>query len=48
MVKTRFKSWLKSNDPNGVYDDESSLREFNNILKKEEAITIMLRQILKV
>ncbi|MGF1556239.1 hypothetical protein [Paucihalobacter sp.] len=39
-------SWLKWNDPNGVYDDESSLREFDNILEKEEAITIMLRQIL--
>jgi hypothetical protein len=40
-------SWLKWNDSNGVYDDESSLREFNNILGKEEAITIIIRQILE-
>lgn len=38
-------SWLKWNDPNGVYDDESSLREFDNILSKEEAIEIIMRQI---
>lgn len=38
-------SWLKWNDPNGVYDDESSLREFDNILLKEEAIEIIMRQI---
>lgn len=38
-------SWLKWNDPNGVYDDESSKREFDNILSKEEAIDIIKRQI---
>ncbi|MFD1016704.1 hypothetical protein [Winogradskyella rapida] len=39
--------WLTWNDRNGVYQDEDSLREFNNILGKEEAITIITRQILK-
>lgn len=37
--------WLCWNDRNGVYKDEDSLREFNNILGKEEAIEIITRQI---
>lgn len=37
--------WLSWNDRNGVYQDEDSLREFNNILGKEEAIEIITRQI---
>jgi len=37
--------WLCWNDPNGVYRDEQSLREFDNILSKEEAIEIISRQI---
>lgn len=37
--------WLVWNDRNGVYRDEDSLREFNNILGKEEAISIITRQI---
>ncbi len=39
--------WLEWNDRNGVYDDESSLREFNNILNKRDAIEIICRQILE-
>lgn len=39
--------WLSWNDRNGVYQDEDSLREFNNILGKEEAIEIITRQILE-
>ncbi len=39
--------WLCWNDRNGVYKDEESLQEFNNILGKEEAITIITRQILE-
>jgi len=39
--------WLKWNDPNGVYDDVSSLSEFDNILSKKEAIEIISRQILE-
>ena len=38
--------WLSWNDRNGVYKDEESLAEFNNILSKEEAIEIMKRHIL--
>lgn len=37
--------WLCWNDANGVYTDEDSLAEFNNILGKEEAIEIIMRQI---
>jgi hypothetical protein len=37
--------WLSWNDRNGVYKDEDSLREFDNILGKREAISIMIRQI---
>ena len=37
--------WLSWNDRNGVYKDEDSLREFDNILSKEEAIVIITRQI---
>ena len=37
--------WLRWNDKNGVYDDEQSLREFGNILEKDEAIKIIINQI---
>jgi len=39
--------WLCWNDKNGVYRDEHSLREFDNVLGKTEAISIMSRQILE-
>jgi hypothetical protein len=37
--------WLCWNDRNGVYRDDQSLQEFDNILSKEEAIEIITRQI---
>jgi hypothetical protein len=37
--------WLCWNDRNGVYRDEQSLQEFDNILSKVEAIEIITRQI---
>jgi hypothetical protein len=37
--------WLSWNDSNGVYKDEESLAEFDNVLSKEEALEIMTRQI---
>jgi hypothetical protein len=37
--------WLCWNDRNGVYRDNQSLQEFDNILGKEEAIEIITRQI---
>ena len=40
-------SWLCWNDPNGVYADEDSLREFDNRMSKEEGIEIVVRQIVQ-
>jgi hypothetical protein len=37
--------WLSWNDSNGIYQDEESLAEFDNVLSKEEALEIMTRQI---
>jgi hypothetical protein len=37
--------WLCWNDRNGVYDDEQSLKEFGNVISKEEAIEIIIKQI---
>ncbi|MBP6237479.1 MAG: hypothetical protein KA536_15125 [Saprospiraceae bacterium] len=37
--------WLKWNDKNGVYSDDQSMKEFGNILEKDEAIRIILNQI---
>lgn len=38
--------WLMWNDRNGVYSDESSLREFGQILEKEEGIEIIVKMVL--
>jgi len=37
--------WLCWNDRNGIYKDQDSIREFDNIVTKEEAIEIISRQI---
>lgn len=37
-------NWLEFNDRNGVYNDKDSMREFGNIMSKEEAIEIILNQ----
>ena len=39
--------WLSWNDRNGVYRDEDSLREFGNTVSKEEAIEIIINQIIQ-
>lgn len=39
-------NWLQWNDRNGIYTDEQSMKEFGNILSREEGIEIMTRQIL--
>ena len=36
--------WLCWNDRNGVYRDDQSLQEFDNILGKEEAIETQLNK----
>ena len=45
MVQIRLIEWLCWNDRNGVYKDEDSMREFDNVLSKDEAIEIINRQI---
>lgn len=40
-------TWLSWNDRNGVYTDEDSMQEFDNILGKKEAIEIISRQIME-
>ena len=37
--------WLSWNDPNGIYEDEISLKEFGNLLSLEEGLEIMIRQL---
>jgi len=38
--------WLQWNDPNGVYRDVDSMREFGNVLSKEDSVEIMKLQVL--
>ncbi|GAA3971573.1 hypothetical protein [Mucilaginibacter dorajii] len=37
--------WLSWNDPNGIYNDEQSLKELGNIMSLEEGKEILLRQV---
>lgn len=45
VTRNEVISWLSWNDKNGVYKDTQSLKEFGNILSKQDAIEIMRRQI---
>lgn len=36
--------WLMWNDPNGIYDDGQSLKEFGNTMSREQGLEILLRQ----
>lgn len=36
--------WLVRNDPNGVYTDDDSIREFGEVMCKEEGIQLILKQ----
>ena len=38
-------TWLQWNDPNGIYEDKLSLKEFGKVLTLKEEIEIILRQI---
>jgi hypothetical protein len=38
-------NWLEWNDPNGVYNDIDSFREFGNVMSKDEGVEIIMRQI---
>ncbi len=43
--RSRLIDWLCWNDKNGIYDDINSIREFGNILQKDDAIEIIVNQI---
>jgi hypothetical protein len=40
-------NWLTWNDPNGIYNDNQSLKEIGNILTYEEGQEIMIKQIIQ-
>jgi hypothetical protein len=44
LERSDIIEWLMWNDPNGIYSDESSLREFGAVMTREEGTEIMLRQ----
>ncbi len=44
LTREDIIEWLMWNDPNGIYSDEQSLKEFGNSMTKEEGLEIMLRQ----
>lgn len=38
-------SWLKWNDPNGIYRDDESLEELGNVMTKEEGVELVVGQV---
>ena len=44
MTREDIQEWLIWNDPNGIYSDEQSLKELDNMVTRDEALEIMLRQ----
>lgn len=54
-LKTELKNWsridclrwLKWNDRNGIYLDDECMAEFNAIVSKEEAIELIINQIIQ-
>ncbi len=45
MTREDLIEWLNWNDPNGIYQDEQSLKELGNVMSLEEGIKILLRQV---
>jgi hypothetical protein len=45
MTRGDLIEWLSWNDPNGIYLDEQSLKEFGNTMSKEDGMEILLRQV---
>ena len=40
-------SWLKWNDPNGIYNDQESLNELGAIMTYDEGVELLVKQILQ-
>jgi hypothetical protein len=45
MSREDIIEWLSWNDPNGIYNDEQSLKELGNKMTRDEGIEILIRQI---
>ena len=45
MSREDIIEWLSWNDPNGIYQDERSLKELGNIMTREEGLEILIRQV---
>jgi hypothetical protein len=45
MSREDMIEWLSWNDPNGIYQDEQSLKELGNVMSREEGLEILLRQV---
>ena len=45
MTRGDMIEWLSWNDRNGIYEDEQSLKELGNIMTRDEALEIIIRQI---
>jgi hypothetical protein len=45
MGRNDIIEWLAWNDPNGIYNDEQSLKELGNIMTRDEGLEIMIRQV---
>ena len=44
MSREQLIDVLKWNDRNGIYGDEESILEFGEVMSKEEAVEIVIRQ----
>jgi len=45
MSREDIIEWLSWNDPNGIYEDDRSIKELGNIMSRSEGIEILLRQV---
>ena len=45
LTRQDIIEWLIWNDHNGVYGDEDSIREFGNVLEKDQGMEIMISQV---
>ena len=45
MTRGDMIEWLSWNDRNGIYEDKQSLKELGNIMARDEALEIIIRQI---
>ena len=45
MSRAQLIEWLTWNDPNGVYNDRDSVKEFGSKISKRVALQHVLRQI---